>query len=418
MPEEPVWRHQRITKPMFDLPIGHWILKGRVVTCEGHTVIENGFVEVEDGKLSAVGRMEELGERGADAVDTGGTILPGLINSHAHLAWDGVHEIARQSTKDSPEISAYKSASNMLMNLQAGVTTVRDMGVKKASIAAKQAVQQGIFPGPRVLITGETMCQHGGHSYWCCREVTGVDDMRRAVREQIRNGADLVKLMACHDRLEFTDDELEAAIDEAHRNGIPTTSHATFNDAIYRMAMLGIDCIEHGGTMTDETVQLLLDKGIPIVATFTPYIVQDSPEIVREYDMAEWAIAERSQISSNDDRFAGVVKAAKAGVPVAFGTDAGCPAIPHDLVVPELKHRIEWGVVSDNYEAILSATRVAAVVNRLVDEVGTLTPGKSADVIVVDGNPLEELNALERVKAVFVGGRLILPRLGGQFSFR
>ncbi len=124
------------------------------------------------------------------------------LNSHAHLAWDGIHDLARQSMDDSPEISAYKSAGNMLISLRAGVTTVCDLGMNKANIAAKQAVGQGIFPGPRLLITGEAIIQTGGHTCWCCREASGLDEMRRAVREQVRAGADLIKIMACHGRLE------------------------------------------------------------------------------------------------------------------------------------------------------------------------------------------------------------------------
>jgi imidazolonepropionase-like amidohydrolase len=109
-----------------------------------------------------------------------------------------------------------------------------------------------------LLITGEAIVQTGGHTYWACREATGADEMRRAVRDQVRNGADLIKIMACHDRLEFTDSELEAIIDEAHRNGLPVTAHATFNAAVKRMAQFGVDVIEHGGDMDDETIGLLL----------------------------------------------------------------------------------------------------------------------------------------------------------------
>jgi len=224
MPEPPAWRFQKIIKPMFDLPTGHWILKGRILTCLGDQVFENGFVEIKDGKIKAVGQSADLGETNAEAIETDGTILPGLFNNHAHLAWDGIHDLAHQSIYDPPEISAYKSAGNMLINLRAGVTTVRDLGMNKTNFVAKQAVEQGIFPGPRLLITGEAIVQTGGHTYWCCREASGPDEMRRAVRDQVRGGADLIKVMANHDRLEFTDAELEAVIDEAHRNGLPITA--------------------------------------------------------------------------------------------------------------------------------------------------------------------------------------------------
>jgi len=390
---------------MFDLPTGHWILKGRILTCVGDQVLENGFVEIEDGKIKAVGQSVDLGETNAEVIETSGTILPGLFNNHAHLAWDGIHDLAHQSMYDPPEISAYKSAGNMLINLRAGVTTIRDLGMNKTNFAAKQAVEQGIFPGPRLLITGEAIVQTGGHTYWCCREASGPDEMRRAVRDQVRGGADLIKIMACHDMLEFTDAELEAVIDETHRNGLPITAHATFNDAICRMAQFGVDCIEHGGSMTDETIQLLLDKNIPIITTFASVVMQSQPEIARQYNIPEWKITERQRAMADPSRYAGVVNAAKAGVTIAFGTDAGSPAVGHDVIAPEMEFMVKLGVVPDNYGAIRSATSVAAHINKLEDKLGTLMPGKLADVIVVDGNPLEDLDALSQVKMTFLAGK-------------
>ncbi len=409
MPEPPAWRYQKITKPMFDVPLGQHLLRGRVLTCNGDEVIEDGFVEIEQDTIKAVGPAAELGLRGDEAMDTGGTLLPGMFNNHAHLAWDGIHDLARQSMDDGAEISAYKSAGNMLISLRAGITTVRDLGMNTANIFAKQAVEQGIFPGPRLLITGEAIIQTGGHTYWCCREASGPDEMRRAVREQVRAGADLIKIMACHDTLELTDEELHAVVDEAHRNGLPITAHATRNDAIERVALAGIDCIEHGGGMTDETIALLLEKGLPIVTTFAPLVMQSQPELARKYGIPEWKIEERQRAVANSGRYEGIVKAAEAGVPIAFGTDAGSPVVPHSVVAPEMKFMVELGVVADNYGALRSATVVsAAAINSLDDRLGTLEAGKIADVVVVEGNPLDDLDALEHVGATFVAGKRLV----------
>lgn len=411
MPEPPAWRYQKIIKSMFDLPAPRRILKGgRVLTCVGDEIIENGFVEFENGKIRAVGSVNDLGDTGdAEVVDcTGMTIMPGMINSHAHLAWDGIHDLARQSMDDPIEISAYKSAANMLKSLRAGITLVRDLGMNKTNLAAKQAVEQGIFPGPRLLVCGEAIIQTGGHTYWCCREASGADEMRRAVREQVRGGADLIKIMACHDTLEFTDDELHAVIDEAHRNGLPITAHATYNDCIQRVAEFGVDCIEHGGSMTDETIQLLLDKRIPIVTTFAPLVMQANEEVARKFNVPEWKIEERKKAISNPARFQGLINAANAGVPIAFGTDAGSPVVGHEIVAPELKFMVQLGIKKDNYDALRSATIVPAHISRLADKIGTLEAGKWADVIVVQGDPLENLDALERVRMTFIGGRKMI----------
>lgn len=405
MAEPPAWRYQKIIKPMFDLPREHVVLRGRVLTARGDEAIEDGFVEFDGGKILAVGPAAELGSRADAAVATGGTILPGLMNSHAHLAWDGVHDLARQSLDDGPEISAYKAAGNMLLSLRSGITFVRDLGMNKTNFATKQAVEQGIFPGPRLRITGEAIVQTGGHTYWCCREASGADEMRRAVRDQVRGGADWIKIMACHDTLEFTDAELEAVIDESHRNGIPITAHATFDACIRRVAEFGVDCVEHGGSMSDETIAILLEKKIPIVTTYAPVVMQSQPEIARKYNVPEWKIAERQKAVADRGRTAGTVKAAKAGVVIGFGTDAGSPVVGHDVVAPEMAYMVEIGVVPDNYAAIRSATSVAAQINRVADKLGTLEAGKLADVIVVDGDPRADIYALTKVRMTFVDGK-------------
>jgi len=407
MPEPPAWRYQKIQKPIFDIPSPHRIFKGRVLTCVGDEIIEDGFVEVQNDRIACLGKVSELGSTDAEIVDCAGkTIMPGLIQSHAHLAWDGVHDLANQSMYDAPEISAYKSSAAMLKCLRAGITLFRDLGMNKSNFFAKQAVEQGIFPGPRLIICGEAIIQTGGHTYWCCREASGADEMRRAVREQVRGGADLIKIMACHDTLEFTDAELEAVIDESHRNGLPITAHATYNDCIYRVAKFGVDCIEHGGSMTDETIQLVLDRKIPIVTTFAPLVMQ--AERGREFGIPEWKIEERKKAIADPKRYTGLVNAAKAGVPIVFGTDAGSPVVGHDVVAPELKFMVKLGVVSDNYAALRSATITAAKAHKLDKKFGSLEAGKEADLIVIDGNPLDNLDDLERVTMTFIGGRKMI----------
>jgi imidazolonepropionase-like amidohydrolase len=408
MPEQPAWRFQKLIAPMYEAPTGHTILKGRVLTCRAGEVIEQGFVEIEGDKIKAVGLAADLGERGAEVVETGGTIIPGLFNSHAHLAWDGVHDLAHQSIYDPPEISAYKAAGNMLISLRAGVTTVRDLGLHKSNLFAKQAVEQGIFPGPRVLACGEAIVQTGGHTYWACREASGPDEMRRAVRDQVRGGADLIKIMACHDTLEFTDEELAAVIDETHRNGIPITAHATYDACIERVARFGVDCVEHGGSMSDATIELLLTKQIPIVTTFAPVVMQSQPEVAKKFNIPDWKLLERQKAVANPARYEGIVKAAKAGVVIGFGTDAGSPAVGHAVIAPELKFMLKLGVVADTYAALRSATSVAAQISRLGDRLGTLEAGKLADVVVVAGNPLDDLDALAGVSRTYVAGKRLV----------
>ena len=134
MPEPAAWRYDKITKPMFDVPRSHVVLTGRVLTMAGD-VIQDGFVEIKDGSIVGVGVRSELDAGTAEVEETGGTIMPGLINSHAHLNWDGIHDLARQSMDDARPISAFKAAGNMLKSLRAGVTMVRDLGLLMGSPA-------------------------------------------------------------------------------------------------------------------------------------------------------------------------------------------------------------------------------------------------------------------------------------------
>jgi len=405
VPEQPKWRFEKLIKPMFDIPTSQVVLKGRVLTGVGDEVIEDGFVHIDGAEIGAVGQASDLGDTGAEAVDTRGTIIPGLWNNHAHMGWDGVHDLAAQSIYDSREIVAYKYCGNMLKALRAGLTTCRDLGVHDTNLITKQAVEQGIFPGPRLLVTGAPIVQTAGHTFWVCLEASGADDMRRAVREQVRGGADLIKIMGCHDTLEFTDEELAAVIDESHRMGVPITAHATYDACISRCVSFGVDVIEHGGDMSDETIQMLVDRDIPIVSTFSPMAMQANAEHARKFNIPEWKIEERQRALESGARFEGLVKAAEAGVPIIFGTDAGSPAVPIDAVVPEMDLMVKLGVVKDNYGAIRSATSVSAKANKMDDKLGTLEAGKLADVVVIHGNPLEDLHALTNVEMTFLEGK-------------
>ena len=411
MPEAAPWKFRKIIKPLFDLQKENILFKCRVIETKSLKVIENGFVEIDNGKIIKAGSQSDLdssanSKKVLELKDH--TILPGLMNSHAHLAWDGTHDLAQQSLDDPSEISAYKSCANMLKSLRAGVTLVRDLGMNKSNIFAKQAIEQGIYPGPRLKICGEAIVQTAGHTYWCCREASGADEMRRAVREQVGSGADLIKIMACHDTLEFTDEELEAVIDETHRNGLYITAHATFDAAINRVTDFGIDCIEHGGPMTDTTIEKVAKKNIPICTTFSPVVMQSKEEIARQYNIPEWKIKERQKIVKDKSRFVSLVKASKAGIDIIFGTDAGSPVVPHDAIVPEMKFMIDLGVVIDNLDAIQSATYRAAKVNKIEDKLGSIEIGKDADLIIVQGKPDENIDDLSNVKQVYIhGSRLI-----------
>tara|TARA_B110000444_G_scaffold105624_1_gene99931 strand:- start:1916 stop:3151 length:1236 start_codon:yes stop_codon:yes gene_type:complete len=411
MPEAPAWKFKKILRPLFETNKENILFKLRVINPKTLEVIENGFIEIEDGIITKIGKQSDLSDNlnVKNIIELKNhTILPGLMNSHAHLAWDGTHDLAQQSMDDPVEISAYKSCANMLKSLRAGITLVRDLGMNRSNLFAKQAIEQGIYPGPRLKVCGEAIVQTAGHTYWCCREASGADEMRRAVRDQVGGGADLIKIMACHDTLEFTDEELSAVIDETHRNGLYITAHATFDDAISRVTDFGIDCIEHGGPMSDRTIEKVAKKNIPICTTFSPVVMQSNAELARKYNIPEWKIEERQKIVKDKSRFDSLVRASEAGIEIIFGTDAGSPVVPHDAIVPEMKFMIDLGVVKNNLEAIQSATYRAAKVNKVDDRVGSIEVGKEADLIIVEGRPDENIDDLTKVKQVYINGNRLI----------
>ena len=400
MPEAPAWRFKSVKRIPAPEP-QPVVLAGRVFTGRPGGLIADGFVRLEGGRISAVGRRSELGD--ADVVDVGdGTILPGLFNNHAHLAWDGANDLAAQALEDDPQISSYKCAANMDRSLRAGVTSVRDLGMNRTGLFAKQAVAQGIIRGPKLRVCGEAIVQTGGHTYWCCREASGPDEMRRAVRDQVRGGADLIKIMACHDLLEFTDEELDAIVDETHRNGLTITAHATFDECIARVMRHGVDMIEHGGSMSDATIELVLERGAYICTTFSPVVLQAQNGL--EWGVPEWKVEERKRSMADTSQYDGLVRAARAGVPIVFGTDAGSPVVPHDAIAAELKFMVDVGVCPDSEDALVSITSRSAEMNGVAGDRGSLEAGKTADVVVVGGDALADLGTIDDVRAVYLDG--------------
>ena len=187
---------------------------------------------------------------------------------------------------------------------------------------------------------------------------------------------------------------------------MPITAHATYNECIRRVAELGIDVVEHGGSMDDETIAILLEKHIPIVTTFAPIVMQ--AERGHEFGIPEWKIEERKKAVADPKRYTGLVNAANAGVTIIFGTDAGSPVVGHDVVAPELKFMVKLGVVRDNYAALHSSTILPARMNKLDKKLGTLEVGKDADLIVIDGNPLDDLDALTHVQMTIIAGKKMI----------
>jgi imidazolonepropionase-like amidohydrolase len=356
----------------------------------------NGALLIDDGVIAAIdgavtGQHDEI-----DA--TGKTVMPGLMNLHGHPAWDAFSDLEAQTRFDGP-LGYIKAARGLRASVEAGFTTVRTLGcLHDTGLVARQAVELGLLAGPTIVACGRAVCRTGGHIWWGNREADGPDEVRKAVREQARAGVDWIKVMA-HG---YSRAETEAAVDQAHEEGLPITTDA---GAWAEVAVdAGIDCIEHGGNYSDELIGKIVEQGIWIVPTLSPVVLQARNGA--EWGMKQSVIDRRLGQLHDSGRHEGLVRARKAGARLAFGTDSGSPVVPHDTVLPELEALLEFGVFEHASEALQAATHWAAECLRIDDRTGSLRQGYQADVAIFDGDVEADLSAIVGAETVFVKGRL------------
>jgi imidazolonepropionase-like amidohydrolase len=194
-------------------------------------------------------------------------------------------------------------------------------------------------------------------------------------------------------------------------NGLRVTAHATFDEAIRRVVQAGVDCVEHGGSMSEDTIKMMLDRKTWIVTTFSPLVLQATRGLAA--GMPEHEVERRKRQMAEPERFAGNRAAAQAGIPIAFGTDAGSPVVPHNEIVEELKFMVSVGVCDDSWAALRSITIRAAELLGIDDKLGTLEAGKTADVVVVGKDPVDDLEGLRAIQRVYVRGELAIGPSGG-----
>ncbi len=371
------------------------ILGGTLFDAINGTFRPNPGLRIDGGVIARVGVDDAVGET-FDA--SGKTVLPGLANLHGHLAWDAFSDLEAQCRYDGP-LGYLKAARGLISAVEAGVTTFRDLAcVHDTGLMARQAQRDGLLPGPKVVACGRAVCRTGGHIHFGNREADGVAEVIKATREQIRAGADWIKLMA-HG---YSVDELHACIDTAHELGVPVTTDAgTWAE---RAVDAGVDCIEHGGNYSDELIAKIVERGVWIVPTLSPVVLQ-----AREghaWGMKQSVIDRRRGQLADKGRQEGLGRARRAGAKLAFGTDSGSPVVPHGAVLAEMQQLLEFEVFDSEVQVLQAATIRAAELLRRDATSGSLDEGKTADVVIVDGDLAADLAAIERVETVFVDGRL------------
>jgi imidazolonepropionase-like amidohydrolase len=382
-----------------------------VALFDGRTLRTRSGVLVSDGRVEWVGAHARAprAARAAHEIDgSGKTLTPGLIDCHVHLCFDGGADFAgeaREMTSDAA--AAIKAVRNAARTLEHGVTTVRDLGGRAdAAIQVARGVERGLIPGPRILAAGRALTITGGHGHnvGIAREVDGPVAVRAAVREEIRAGATAIKLIATGgvltpgitaDFTSFTQEELEAAVDEARSWGRVVAAHAIGPEGILRAVRAGVDSVEHGSMLTTEGARLMKERGtfhVPTISAIRGMV--EHPDEVPAY-----AVEKATRLADlARDAFR---RSVRVGVPIACGTDAGTPFNPHGNTTREIVRMVEWGLTP--LKAMQAATSNAARLLRLQDA-GVVAEGAAADLVLYDENPLERIEAVLKPAVVLRAG--------------
>ncbi|MFF4673989.1 amidohydrolase family protein [Streptomyces sp. NPDC001279] len=389
------------------------ITGGRVLVDSG-AYLENGAVLIEGDSITAVGPREQIVEQaGADVprLDFDGTVLPGLIDAHVHLAFDGGPDPVSTLQDSTDEVLFEDMRRRAVQLLFSGVTTARDLGDRNGlALRLAAEINDRRTPGPRIVSAGTPATTRGGHCNFLGGEVSGDTEIRDLVRRNVAAGAGVIKAMATGGGLtkggpksaesQFTAEELSALVDEAHKAGLPVAAHAHGADGIAAAVEAGVDTIEHCTWMAEDggldfrpdVVKQIIDRGIAVCPAVSPHW-QMLPRIFGE---------ERAHAM-----FELVRRMADSGVRLVAGTDAGVQRADFDGLVPALSFYSHLGLAPASI--IDMATSEAAAALGLGSTTGRIAPGYSADLLLVDGDPLSDLNALKNIRAVIAAGRWYDP---------
>ncbi|MFU8769506.1 MAG: amidohydrolase family protein [Desulfotignum sp.] len=377
---------------------------GRVFLGNGQ-VLEGATVLVEGDRILDVGKT--VSKPGPDVRIVpieNSTLFPGFIDCHVHLVMDASPDPMAVVVAQPAAITTLKGMIHARKTLAAGVTTVRDMGGNDGiDLGLRQAIASGLIQGPRVLASGRLICMTGGHGWPMGREADGPDDVRRAVREQIKAGADQIKFMATGGVLtpsvepgcaQLTFEEMQAGIEEAHRAGKKTATHAMGSQGISDALRAGIDSIEHGIYLTDEIIAFMKQHRVFYVPTIAALF--HIGEKGTAAGIPSWAV-EKNRVVAPHHRES-VKKAHAAGVTIGMGTDAGTPFNHHGNNLTEISLLVRHGL--SPVQALTAATGNASHVVGLENQIGTIEPGKIADLVLVRGNPLDDIDLLTEADAI------------------
>jgi imidazolonepropionase-like amidohydrolase len=400
-----------------DLMSGLVLSGGRLIDGTGAQPVDNATIVVRDGRIASVheGPLGNI-EAGAQVLDLQGrTVLPGLINAHIHIMMDAGPDPTRMVTQPNglPKalIGAVQRSAKIL---RAGITTVRDLGgYKYAELTLRDAIAKGEVPGPRMLCAGSLITMTGGHGWDIGIEADGVDEVRKAVRQNLKQGTDCIKIMATGGVLtpgvepgsaQLGEEEMRAGVEEAHKAGRHTASHAQGNTGVKNAIRAGIDTIEHGIFLDDEAIEMMIERGVVYVPTLAaPYQIIEAGEAM---GVPAYAVEKSKRVA--DAHRQSFEWAVASGVTIAAGNDGGTPFNPSDDLVTELRLMVDYGM--NPLAAIRTATLGSAKALKLSEETGTIRQGLLADIIVLEegADPLKDITAIGRVESVIKQGKIVV----------
>jgi imidazolonepropionase-like amidohydrolase len=365
---------------------------------------------VEDGRIAAI-VADGTASRADRTIDVaGGFVTPGLMNAHAHLTLDGSPDPDRTLRDENRTETVVRSARRLQETVQAGVTTIRDIGgVDGIDLELARVVDRGEIPGPRVLASGRVVTMTGGHGWSIGIEADGPDAVRAAARTNLKAGARSIKLMATGGMMtggrqagqpQLTVEEMAAAVDEAHKRDVPVGAHAESRVGVRNAILAGVDSVEHGHGGDEEIIEMMLERGTYLV----PTILSDRRIIEAGVDagIPDFVVEQCDALHESLVTF--LEAAIRAGVRVAGGNDGGAPLVPMGDMVGELELYVRHGMTP--LAALASATKVTAELFRLPD-VGLVEPGYVADLLVLSDDPLASIGALRDPAVVVARGAVV-----------
>lgn len=382
------------------------ITGGTLIDCTGAAPQANTGILIDDGKIASLDTpAETTAETVIDATDK--WILPGLINMHDHLAMRDLFGPPMERMSKGPAKVALNCIRNSMTALRRGWTTIRDMTAPDGwSLAYRDLIAQGDLPGPRVVSCGSAIAVTGGHAWLYCVEADGADGVRKAAREQLKAGADFIKVMASHDPVfirgdektqpEMTEDEIRAAFNEAKARGKRTACHAMGTVALQRVLDAGVDVISHGYYLTRDQAVQMKEQGAFLDPTLSSYGRHTmGPKLNRG---KAWGDAHRMLLPAMESAF---TNALEAGVTMVQGTDTA------GQYVDDVQMMRDFGM--DPMETLLACTRNGAVALDLDDRIGTIEAGKLADLVVLGADPIADAQNLASVEWVIQAGNAMRP---------